>query len=224
MNRIPAKDQIRLGVVDPNNLFRKGLVKLFVQNEPRYSNYIMVFEVADGVEMISKIVEQELPNIILMDVQMPRMDGFETVKWIRQSYPEIRVLVLSTDLKESSIVRMLRSGAHGYLSKNIDLDDLHKAITSMREKGHYLTEELAGVLLHSFSTPSIYEIERELSLRERDFLKWACTELSYQEIAGKMFVSSKTVDGYRQQLFEKFSVKSRVGLAMYAVKTGIIKI
>jgi two-component system, NarL family, invasion response regulator UvrY len=223
MAKAVVKDHIRIGIVDANNLFRKGLVQLFIQNERRF-NYIMVFDAADGEEMITSIQTQVLPDIILMDIVMPEADGFETVKWIRRAYPGIRILILSTDTRQSSIVRVLRSGAHGYLSKDISLDELFKAIAVVREKGHYLSEEFTGLLLDSFSKPGMFGDERELSARERDFLKWACTDLSYQEIATRMYVSPKTVDGYRQQLFEKFDVKSRVGLAMYAVRSGLVKV
>jgi len=213
---------IRTGIVDPNNLFRKGLVQLFVQNE-RHHNYRVVFDAADGKEMITRIHAQVLPDIILMDPLMTGADGLEIIKWIRQTYPGIRILILSTDTRQSSIVRVLRSGAHGYLSKDITLDELFKAITTVSEKGHYLSEEFTGLLLDSFSTPGMLA-DVELSVREQDFLKWACTDLSYQEIAGKMYLSPKTIDGYRQQLFEKFNVKSRVGLAMHAVRSGLVKV
>jgi two-component system invasion response regulator UvrY len=223
MAKAVVNHHIRIGIVDANNLFRKGLAQLFVQNERRH-NYRMVFDAADGKEMMTSVQTHVLPDIILMDIIMPDADGFEMVKWIRQTYPSIRILILSTDTRQSSIVRVLRSGAHGYLSKDISLDELFKAITTLREKGHYLSEEFTGLLLDSFSTPGVFGDERELSVREKDFLQWACTDLSYQEIANKMFVSPKTIDGYRQQLFEKFNVKSRVGLAMYAVKSGLVKV
>jgi two-component system, NarL family, invasion response regulator UvrY len=223
MAKAVANHHIRIGIVDANNLFRKGLVQLFVQNERRH-NYIMVFDAADGEEMIASIQTQVLPDIILMDIVMPGGDGLETVKWIRRTYPGIRILILSTDTRQSSIVRVLKSGANGYLSKDITLEELFKAITTLSEKGHYLSEEFTGLLLDSFSTPGMFGDERDLSAREQDFLKWACTDLSYQQIADRMYVSPKTIDGYRQQLFEKFHVKSRVGLAMYAVRSGLVKV
>ena len=217
-----VKDQTRIGIVDAHNLFRKGIIQLMLLAERRH-NYIITFEASNGKEMIEKMKERVIPDIILIDINMPGMDGFESAKWLKHYHPAIRILALSGDTMEESIVRMLKSGAHGYLSKNIDVEELHKAIMGLKEKGYYLTEDLSGLLLSSFSSPGSFELEQSLNNREKDFLRLACTDLSYSDIANRMFVSPKTVDGYRQQLFEKFNVRSRVGLAMYAVKHGLVK-
>jgi DNA-binding NarL/FixJ family response regulator len=129
--------------------------------------------------------------------------------------------------KEESIVRMLRLGVKGYLGKDVEPKELGAALEAIRYKGYYYTDFITGKLIHALRQDSPADSEgaaalHKLNERETDFLRWSCSELTYQEIAGKMFVSPKTIDGYRNILFDKLSVKSRVGLALFAVKHGLV--
>jgi len=169
-----------------------------------------------------------LPDIVLLDINMPEMDGYETAQWLKQHHPDVKVLALSMYDNETSIIRMLKSGARGYILKDSEPGELKAALRALEEKGFYYSDLVSGKLMHA-----INKMEDEngnlknivpLNERETDFLTYACTELTYKEIAEKMFLSPRTIDGYRDALFEKLNVKTRVGLVMYAIKNGIVRI
>jgi DNA-binding NarL/FixJ family response regulator len=213
----------RIAVVDDHQLFRKGLISLV---EMINDDYTVIFEASNGFDFQSKLLPGNLPQVVLMDINMPGMDGFATVKWLNDHYPEISVLVISMIEKEEIIVRMLKLGVKGYLSKDIDPHELHRALEAIINQGYYYTDFITGKLIHSMQhengtgkadLPLINE-------REKQFLELACSELTYQQIADKMFLSPKTIDGYRNSLFEKLNVKSRTGLALYAVKNGLVSL
>ena len=193
------------------------------------SNYRILFEADNGLDMKNKLQPDELPDLILMDVNMPGMDGFESVAWLNEKYPFVKVLAVSMIEKEESILRMLKLGVKGYLSKDVEPKELGEAIDAVLNKGFYYTDFITGKLVHSLQNGQKGEDVRSEALklmndREKDFIKLACSELTYNEIAGIMFLSPKTIDGYRNSLFEKLKVKSRVGLALYAVKHGLVQL
>lgn len=220
------KQQPKLAVVDDHKLFRKGLISLIEMVD---SNYRILFEADNGLDMQNKLQPDDLPDLILMDVNMPGMDGFEAVTWLSEKYPLLKVLAVSMVEKEESILRMLKLGVKGYLSKDVEPKELGEAISAVLDKGFYYTDFITGKLVHSLQHGQVVEDVRSEALklmndREKDFIKLACSELTYNEIAGIMFLSPKTIDGYRNSLFEKLKVKSRVGLALYAVKHGLVQL
>jgi DNA-binding NarL/FixJ family response regulator len=163
-----------------------------------------------------------------MDINMPEMDGFETTVWLKKNYPEIKVLVLSMYDNEASIIRMLKCGAKGYILKDCEPSVLKTAIEDVLIKGYFYSDLVSGKLIHALNKiqddDNDFKALFSLNARETDFLKYTCTELTYKEIADKMFVSPRTIDGYRDALFEKLHVKTRVGLAIYAIKNGLVDI
>ena len=214
---------ISIALVDDHTLFRKGLVSLI---EMISGNIDIVFEADDGLDMQLKLKTCKQPDIILMDINMPRMDGFTAVKWLNKNYPSIKVLVVSMVEQEESVIKMLKLGVKGYLSKDVEPEELNSALMAISSRGFYYTDFITGKLVHTLrnggdrsSIPSVY-----LNEKETWFIKLACSDLTYQQIATEMFLSPKTIDGYRNHLFEKLEVKSRVGLALYAVKHGFIKL
>ncbi len=152
------------------------------------------------------------------------MDGFETAAWLSKNYPKIKVLALSMFSDERTIIRMLRQGARGYILKNIEPEELKKALDSVMKKNFYLSEEISGKIISGLHK-DMDRVEESPSLtqREKEFLSLICSEITYKEIAAKMFVSPRTVDEYRNSLFEKLKVKSRVGLVMYAIRNGLVE-
>ena len=140
-------------------------------------------------------------------------------------FPQVKVLALSMLSDERSIIKMFRLGAKGYLLKNTNPAELKEALDSVMDKNVYLSEyvsrKLVSGLRHEEDHP---EKEIILNEREREFLRWTCSELSYKDIAGNMFLSPRTIDDYRQSLFNKLKVHSRVGLVMYAIKNGIAEV
>lgn len=218
--------KMRLALVDDHRLFRKGLISLIEMICPDCD---ILFEADNGIELQQKISINNQPDIILMDVNMPKMNGFDTVQWLNESYPLVKVLVISMIEKEESIVKMLKLGVKGYLSKDVEPNILAEALNSIMNKGFYYTDFITGKLVHALnnnndSDKKGADAKRLMNDREKDFLQYACSELTYNEIAAKMFVSPKTVDGYRNALFEKLVVKSRVGLVLFAIKHGMVEI
>ena len=168
-----------------------------------------------------------LPDIVLMDINMPGKDGFETTLWLKQNYPFVKVLALSMYDNEQSIIRMLKNGAKGYILKDTDPREFKTALDSVFSKGYYYSELVAGKLIHAVNNldKSDHGIQsRALNDREIEFIRLACTEMTYKEIADRMFLSPRTIDGYRDALFEKLNIKTRVGLVMFAIKNGIVNV
>ena len=217
------KDQrkISIALVDDHTLFRKGLLGLI---EMVNDNIEILFEADNGLDMQKKLQPENLPDIILMDINMPEMDGFESVTWLNKHYPAVKVLVVSMVENEESIIRMLKLKVKGYLSKDVEPAELGEALHAIMSKGFYYTDFITGKLVHTLQNEHEKESLVALNEKEKKFIQLACSELTYNDIAGEMFVSPKTVDGYRNNLFEKLTVKSRVGLALYAVKHGLVKL
>jgi two-component system, NarL family, invasion response regulator UvrY len=220
-----AQPTIQLALVDDHKLFRKGLISLI---EMAGKEYTVILEADNGKELISKIKPALLPDIILMDINMPGMNGYETMNWLQQNHPHIPVLVVSMIEKEETIVKMLKMGVKGYLSKDVEPNELKQALEAVLKKGYYYTDFITGKLIHSLqnngNNKNNSQHNYELSDREKDFIKLACSELTYNEIAAQMFLSPKTIDGYRNNLFEKLNVKSRVGLVLFAIRNGYFEL
>jgi DNA-binding NarL/FixJ family response regulator len=216
---------LKLAFVDDHKLFRKGLISLI---EMVCTNCTILFEADNGIEMQQKIDKGNVPDIVLMDVNMPGMDGFASVQWLKRTYPEVKTLVVSMVEKEETIVRMLKLGVKGYLCKDVEPKELGEALRAIASKGFYYTDFVTGKLLHSLQNEDTGKQGNngfdQMNEREKEFLRFACSELTYNEIADKMFLSPKTIDGYRNSLFEKLNVKSRVGMVMYAIKHRIVNV
>ena len=159
---------------------------------------------------------------------MPEMDGYATANWVRTNHPEIRILALSTMDAETAIIKMIKNGAKGYVLKDADPEELKKAFDEVLSLGYYYNDLVSRKVIQSVNqlTDEKHETGNfaRLSDRELAFLQLACSEKTYTEIAKEMFVSERTVDGYRDALFRKLNVATRVGLVMYAIKNGIVKL
>jgi two-component system, NarL family, invasion response regulator UvrY len=210
-----------IALVDDHSLLRNGLAQLVES-----LGHKVLFEADNGQHFQQQLNGSNHPNIVLMDINMQPMDGFETTQWLKENHPDIQVLALSMYDNEASIIRMLKCGAKGYILKDSDPAELQTAINSVLTKGYYYSDLVSGKLIHAINKidDSGSDINTLSSLNEReiDFLKYTCTEFTYKEIAEKMFVSPRTIDGYRDDLFEKLKVKTRVGLVMYAIKNGVV--
>lgn len=218
------KAKASVAVVDDHVLLRNGLCNLIRDLD----DYAVLFEASNGKEFISQLKPKFLPDIVLLDINMPVMDGFETALWLKRHHPDIKVLALSMYDNEVPIIRMMKNGAKGYILKDIDPVEFRQALDSLMRKGFYYSGLITGKLIHAanqLDEPE-YSLKNLVNLNEREieFLKMACTEMTYKEIADRMFLSPRTIDGYRDNLFEKLNAKTRVGLVMYAVKNGIVSV
>ena len=210
---------IKIIIVDDHVLFSQALQGLIDD----FEDFQVVSQFKNGQKLQEYCTNcTEEPDIILMDVKMPIVDGIEATKWIKKNHPNIKVLALTTSDEEKVILQMLRAGAKGYLLKDIHPSVLHKAIIETHEKGFYYTEQVSETLLHAHKIDSKNLPTVDLKPRELELLKYTAKELTYKEIAEKMFLSPKTIDGYREKLFTKLDVKSRIGLVLYAFKEGLV--
>jgi DNA-binding NarL/FixJ family response regulator len=180
---------------------------------------------ANGKEVMEILRKGNIPKLIILDLNMPEMDGYETTRWVLENHPGVNILILTMYDSEIALIRLLQAGVRGFLKKDVNPSELKTAILSVAENGYYYSNDTTGKLASFFhrSHSSQTSIEKALlNSHEIDFLKLASTDLTYKEIAQKMQLSPRAIDGYRDTLFDKLGVKSRVGLATYAVKNGII--
>lgn len=213
--------KILVAIADDHSLLRNALGKLINS----FGDYTMLFEANNGKEIRALIHQHGIPDIMLVDVNMPEMDGFETTKWLHANYPQIKVLVLSMLSDEKTIIRMMRLGAKGYMLKNAEPEELKEGLDSVMNKDVYLPDIISGKLISGLHRDADKDEEAiVLNEREKEFLRWVCTELAYREIAEKMNLSARTIDDYRQNLFNKLGVHSRIGLALYAIRNGIAEV
>lgn len=203
-------------LVDDHQLLRKGLIKILNAN-----GFTDIIEAANGEELL-EILKNTSPDIILLDLYMPKMNGFESIKHIKKVNPQAKVLVVSMLDDKISIIQMIKSGVDGYLLKDSDPKEIIEAIQIILEGGNFyssfVNERLNSVLLDN----DYNKDQHILSERELEFLILASSDLTYKQIAEKMFVSVRTIDGYRDSIYQKFNIKTRIGLVIFALKNKLI--
>lgn len=212
-----SAEKISIAIVDDHTLFRSGLASLLDE----FDEIEIVFESTNGQDLQNKIKNQSNVDLILMDINMPIMDGFAATKWIKEYHPNVNVLALSMLEDEKAIIGMLRAGAGGYMLKESTPTELLTAIKTVMEKGFFVNDLVSGRLLVALKDGDTKPI---FSARELTFLQHCSTELTYKEIADLMNVSPRTVDNYRESLFAKLNIRSRTGLVVYAIKNDLIAI
>lgn len=209
----------KVAIVDDHVLFAGSLERL-VNSFP---NFATLYHVRNGMELQQKLANgNEVPDIILLDINMPVMNGLETAEWLTGTHPKIKFIALTMDDEESTIIKMLRLGAKGYLLKDIHPDILKTALCEVMERGYYHSQKVSEMLVRSLNPDK----DKSLFLKDNEliFIQLASSEMTYKEIAEVMNLSPKTIDGYRQELFNRFEVKNRVGLVIFALKNNLIKL
>lgn len=215
-----TNEKTSIVLVDDHSLFRKGMLELI----NKFDNYQVIWDAGNGKEFIKLIPGNPLPKIVLLDVAMPEMNGFETATWLKSNHPEVKILILSMFDQEETIIKMLKLGVNGFVLKDSEPDELKEALDQIRTKGFYYSDIVCGTMANTIKTENKKNLGLSLNDREIRFLELASSELTYKEIADIMCLSYRTIDGYRDSLFVKLNVKSRVGLALYAIRNGIVKV
>jgi len=215
----------KIVLVDDHILLRNGLAGIIAG----FDNFNIMFEANNGKHFIEQLDSNNLPDIVLLDITMPVMNGFETAEWIFNNHPNIKVMVLSMLNDERTIIKMLKFGAMGYMTKDTDPKELNRALNELYIKGIYFNQLLCHNLVHSVRNGveepnDEYQIFLNLPEREKEFLKLLATDLTLKEIAAKMNLSPRTIDGYRDNLFEKVKVSNRVGLVLFALRNNLIQL
>ena len=222
-HRMKTTKAYKLILADDHILLRDALAKLI----DGFNEFTVIAKAADGSEVIKAIEDGKQADIVLMDLNMPKMDGYETAKLVAKLSPQIKIVILTMYDSEIALIRLLQAGVHGFLKKDIDPSELQNALLTVAAGEYYYSNHTTVKLASLFKKKSDSHFDLEKALlneTEIEFLKLACTDMTYKEIAQAMFMTPRHIDNYRDHLFTKLEVKSRVGLAIYAVKHGIITI
>ncbi|WP_343638991.1 response regulator transcription factor [Chryseobacterium sp.] len=216
------KDIIRVIIVDDEALFRQG-ISLLIQRE---KDIELVSDFSNGKELLDELVTLEkLPNIILMDLNMPEINGVEATKQIHIKYPQIKIIALTSYNTKAFIVNMIQSGACSFLKKNSSPAELLTAIREVHSKGFFYNNEVMEALHQNLTEPkkkvsSIFDANH-ISKREKEVLELICKQYNTSEIADQLFISSRTVEGHRNSLLLKTGAKNTAGLVVYAIESKI---
>jgi len=216
--------KINIGMVDDHVLLRNALATLI----NGFEECVVTVQANNGQEFMDLLAgEQETPDVVLMDLNMPVLGGYETALQLREKYPQVHVLMLTMYDSEITLIRLLQAGVKGFLKKDIEPSELKFAIHSVMQSGYYYSTQTAGRLANLFrNNAKDNQRLKNAMLDEQEivFLRHACTDLTYKEIAQSMKLTPRTVDALRDHLFLKFDVKSRVGLAMVAIRNGVVSL
>ena len=213
-------NKIKIGIADDQKLFLKSLETLI--------NTFLEFEVVltafDGEQLVRQVRQMaEVPSLLLVDVTMPVLDGAKAVEIISRDFPGIYCVALSAKDDDDSVLKMIRAGCCAYFVKDVNPDVLEIALKSVYEKGYY-NSDAANIRYRKLLMNYQREPQIKFNDRELNFLRLACSDLTYKEIAAQMFLSERTIDSYRECLFEKLNVKSRVGMALEAVRLNLVSL
>lgn len=208
--------KISIGIVDDHQLFLKSL-SLMLQS---FNNYDVVIEAANGKDLQEKMSDKKnVPEIMLIDVNMPVMDGIATATWVNQNYPSVKLVALSQNDGDKTIIGMIKAGCCAYLLKDTHPNELEKALHEIYTKGFYNAD------VSNINYRRLLQFEKDslnITDKEKIFLQYACSDMTYKQIAAKMNLSERTIDGYRESLFHKLKVQSRVGLALEAIRRELV--
>lgn len=211
---------IKLALADDQTLFRKGLAILLREME----NVEVTLECAHGADLLNALAVVPV-DIVLLDLEMPVMDGKETMRRIREEHPGLKVIVLSMHADEGSIVALMELGANGYVLKTAEPEEIENAIRSVAESGYYFSDRVSRLMLHGLVKerkvqPTFSESDT-LTEREQEVLQLICQELTTTEIAGKLFLSPRTVEGHRNNILLKTGARNTAGLVVFAMTKGL---
>lgn len=216
-----SSEIIKVAIADDHQIFRKGVI---LSLRP-YTNIQFTCEADNGDELIA-CVENDVPDVVLLDLRMPVKDGIETTKFLNKNYPQVRILILTMFEDERFVGHLMESGANGYLLKSTEPVEIKQALHDVMENGFYLNNFVNRVLIKKRFAKQKFNpnlnSEITVSDREKEVLSLVCMEFTAQEIAQKMDISPRTVEAIKDRLMERFGVKNSVGLVFFAMKNSLI--
>lgn len=214
------KIKINVAVVDDHQLFRQGIISLLKE----YKDLNVLFECSNGRELLEQLKTKN-PDVIILDLEMPVMDGVEATVKLKEKYPNIKIIILTMHSEEEMIIHLIEQGANGFLAKDSKIEIVVDAIHSVKEAGYYFNDHVSKVMLKGLMvskkiTPVFNTVK--LTTRDLDIITLVCKELNSREIAEKLCINHRTVDEHRNKLLKKIGVKNTAGLVMYAVKNKLV--
>jgi DNA-binding NarL/FixJ family response regulator len=217
--------KIKLALCDDHTLFRVGMASILGQ----IHDFELILEAGNGQELIDRI-PRKMPDVVLLDLQMPIMDGTATADYLRENHPLIKIVVVTMHDEDRMVLHLLEKGVSGYLLKDAEADEVEKAIRKVMDEGVYLNEFVSKAMLRKMTNKtkvdkpagSFYNSKIILSEREKEVLMLICESLSTNEISEKIFLSPRTVEGHRLRILEKTGTKNTAGMVAYAFKNGLL--
>ncbi len=208
---------IRIALVDDHQLFRKGVAALLEKME----NVQLVLEASNGREFLDALSGTPI-ELVLLDLKMPVLDGRNTLEILQRTHPNIKVLFLTMDTRDETILQCMEQGAHGFLAKDAHPDEVRNAINSVHNTGIYINQETSAIMRQGLGAWNAGQRATGVKLNEKEMqvLKGICLQQSTAEIAEQLFVSPRTVEGYRRTMLDKTEAKNSIGLVLFAVRNG----
>jgi len=208
--------EIKIALADDHVMVRKGIKEIISS----FGGFDIIIEASDGEELINLIKSVNvLPDICVLDINMPNKNGYDTLKGIKELWPSVKFLILTMFNNEFNIMRMLKEGAHGFLLKNSDPKDLETALHSIYTAGHYHSPLLSARAFKALNNE--HTNFPQITDKEMQFLSLCCSNMTYKDMGDKLNLSQRTVEGYRDSLFKKLDLNTRTALAMYAISIGL---
>lgn len=216
---------ITLALADDESLFRTG-IRLLTED---FDDVQVVMEAENGKDLLEQLSHLEtVPDILLLDLNMPKLNGIEAAKILHKEYPDLRVIVLSSYFDRSFITNMIELGAASYLAKNTEPDEMELTIREVANKGFYYSQTVLNIMRENMlkkgklRRSSAFQIE--ITQREREILQLICEQYTTAEIGKKLFISPRTVDGHRNNLLTKLDCRNTAGLVVYALQNQLVKV
>lgn len=208
---------VKIAMADDHSLIRESLCTII----DTWENCKVVIQAANGRQLLESLQAKNLPDLALIDLAMPVMNGYETIKAIKEKFPEIKLMAISLYYSEEMVWQLIKCGAQGFVNKTDDITRLKKAIAEMMHTGYYFSDHTASKMVKRAVQTGIFHIKNDLSEKEIVFLKFICTEKTYKEIAHEMNLAERQTEYLRSNLFERFGVNTRTGLAVVAIEKGL---
>ena len=218
---------IQIGVIDDEILFRKGLGRLIEDIE----GMSLLLEAEQGQDLLQQLAERRenneaLPTLLLLDLQMPVMNGIETAKVLQEQFPDIKIIILSTHFSKAFVLNMIEVGAAAYMPKNTPPEEMEQTIQKVIEKGYYYNEQVLEIITENLRTKQRPKasFKVQLTAREKEVLQLICEQLTAQEIADRLYISRRTVEGHRNNLLMKLNCRNIAGLVAFAIQNQLVSI